>query len=101
MSGEGKGGRVNWHWVRRGAVVAAIVAFLLFRDQLPDFNLEEIVEDLSQGLGKWTYLLVGALAFLETGAFVGQAPRFGVVRQRVVLEHGELHPRWFAAIPGI
>ena len=30
-----------------------------------------MIEDLSKGLGSWTYLLVGALAFLETGAFVG------------------------------
>jgi membrane protein DedA with SNARE-associated domain len=34
-------------------------------------NLTSIVEDIGQRLGKWTYLLVGALAFLETGAFVG------------------------------
>ena len=46
MSGTGNGARVNWHWVRRGVVIAAIVAFLLFRDQLPDFNLEEVVEEL-------------------------------------------------------
>ena len=30
-----------------------------------------LIEDVGQRLGKWTYLLVGALAFLETGAFVG------------------------------
>ena len=29
------------------------------------------VEDAGETLGKWTYLLVGVLAFLETGAFVG------------------------------
>src|SRR4051794_23238082 len=34
-------------------------------------NLTNLVEDVGQRLGKWTYLLVGALAFLETGAFVG------------------------------
>jgi membrane protein DedA with SNARE-associated domain/membrane-associated phospholipid phosphatase len=99
---------VNWHWVRRGAVVAAIVAFLLFRDQLPDFNLEEIVEDLSQGLGKWTYLLVGALAFLETGAFVGLvAPgEFTVILGGAVAGQGDislpliLAITWFAAFAG-
>src|SRR5205085_365017 len=34
-------------------------------------NLTKLIEDVGQRLGKWTYLLVGALAYLETGAFVG------------------------------
>jgi membrane protein DedA with SNARE-associated domain/membrane-associated phospholipid phosphatase len=34
-------------------------------------NIEKLIEDVGQALGKWTYLLVGGLAFLETGAFVG------------------------------
>jgi membrane-associated protein len=37
--------------------------------ELPD--LEQALTDLSDTLGAWTYALVGALAFLETGAFVG------------------------------
>jgi membrane-associated protein len=37
--------------------------------ELPD--LEQALTDLSDTLGSWTYALVGALAFLETGAFVG------------------------------
>ena len=37
--------------------------------QLPD--LEQALTDLSETLGAWTYALVGGLAFLETGAFVG------------------------------
>jgi membrane protein DedA with SNARE-associated domain len=37
--------------------------------KLPD--LEQALTDLSDTLGAWTYALVGALAFLETGAFVG------------------------------
>ena len=63
--------RVERKWIWRGAVVTAIVLFLVFRDQLPSINLEHLIEDLSESLGSWTYLLVGALAFLETGAFVG------------------------------
>jgi membrane protein DedA with SNARE-associated domain/membrane-associated phospholipid phosphatase len=63
--------RLNWKWVRRGLLAAAIVAFFVFRGDLPHIDLQQAVEDLSQGLGAWTYLLVGALAFLETGAFVG------------------------------
>lgn len=38
-------------------------------DLLPD--PERIIEDVATTLGQWTYVLVGALAFLETGAFVG------------------------------
>ncbi len=34
-------------------------------------NLTKLIEDAGRSLGKWTYLLVGGLAFLETGAFVG------------------------------
>ena len=34
-------------------------------------NLTQLIEDVGTALGKWTYLLVGALAYLETGAFVG------------------------------
>ena len=36
---------------------------------LPD--AEEVIEDVAQALGTWTYALVGVMAFLETGAFVG------------------------------
>jgi membrane protein DedA with SNARE-associated domain/membrane-associated phospholipid phosphatase len=63
--------RISWKWVRRGLLAAAIVAFFVFRGDLPHIDLEGAIQDLSQGLGAWTYLLVGALAFLETGAFVG------------------------------
>ena len=58
-------------WLRRGLIVALIVAFVVFRDRLPEIDVEKIIEDLSAGLGAWTYLLVALLAFLETGAFVG------------------------------
>jgi undecaprenyl-diphosphatase len=34
-------------------------------------NVEHLIEDAGQALGKWTYLAVGVLAFLETGAFIG------------------------------
>ncbi len=58
-------------WIFRGAIVALVVLYFVFRDELPEINVEHIIEDLSEGLGSWTYLLVAALAFLETGAFVG------------------------------
>jgi membrane-associated protein len=58
--------------------------------QLPD--LEKALTDLSETLGTWTYLLVGGLAFLETGAFVGLiAPgETAVVLGGVVAAHGEV-----------
>lgn len=51
------------------AVVLAVIAFWVLVTRVLD--LEQILEDVSVTLGKWTYLLVGAFAFLETGAFVG------------------------------
>ena len=34
-------------------------------------NLEDLLIDVGETLGSWTYLLVGAMAFFETGAFIG------------------------------
>jgi undecaprenyl-diphosphatase len=34
-------------------------------------KLEDVMLDIGRTLGPWTYLVVGVLAFLETGAFVG------------------------------
>ena len=49
------------------AVGAALIGFGVI--ELP--NVEQLIEDAGQALGKWTYLAVGVLAFLETGAFIG------------------------------
>jgi membrane protein DedA with SNARE-associated domain len=52
------------------AVAASIYALVLAGVvELPDFP--KLLQDLSDRLGAWTYALVGALAFLETGAFIG------------------------------
>ena len=56
------------------ALVALLAAALVLyaAGVLPDLpDLEQLVEDLAQTLGPWTYALVGVAAFLETGAFVG------------------------------
>jgi membrane protein DedA with SNARE-associated domain/membrane-associated phospholipid phosphatase len=50
-------------------VAAAALVYGLGLIHLP--NLEHLLIDIGTRLGKWTYLLVGALAFFETGAFVG------------------------------
>jgi len=48
---------------------AALAAFASGLVQAPD--LEGTLTDLSETLGPWTYALVAALAFAETGAFIG------------------------------
>ena len=58
------------------AVVALLIvgaAIMLWATgSLPDFpDVKQLVEDVAQTLGQWTYVVVGVLAFLETGAFVG------------------------------
>ena len=100
--------RMSGRWIGRSIVIALIAAFLIFRDQLPDFSLEDLVADLSEELGSWTYLLVGGLAFLETGAFVGLvAPgEFTVMLGGAVAGQGEislpliLGVTWFCAFCG-
>jgi len=38
---------------------------------LQHVDIQKGIEDLAQALGKWTYALVGVIAFAETGAFIG------------------------------
>jgi membrane protein DedA with SNARE-associated domain len=53
-----------------GAIVAVgSLVYGLGLIHLP--NLEKLLIDVGKTLGSWTYLLVGAFAFFETGAFVG------------------------------
>jgi undecaprenyl-diphosphatase len=59
--------RVRWVMVVAIAV-AAIAAFIAFTTLI---DVEQVLEDVSNALGAWTYLLVGVFAFAETGAFVG------------------------------
>ena len=54
------------------AALAAVVALVLTATGTVEIpNLGTRSTDLSDTLGAWTYALVGGLAFLETGAFVG------------------------------
>jgi membrane protein DedA with SNARE-associated domain len=69
LPGEGGGGRKR---LVIGLVAAAIaVGYYLLSRQLGHVDLQGLLEDISETLGAWTYLLVGAFAFAETGAFVG------------------------------
>jgi membrane protein DedA with SNARE-associated domain/membrane-associated phospholipid phosphatase len=54
-------------------VIAAAIAagYYLLSRVIPHEDLQQLLEDVSNTLGAWTYLLVGTFAFAETGAFVG------------------------------
>ncbi len=90
------------------AALAAAAFVLTSTGVVPLPDWEEILTDFSETLGAWTYALVGAMAFLETGAFVGLvAPgETAVVLGGVVAAHGEVQllPMlllvWLAAAAG-
>jgi membrane protein DedA with SNARE-associated domain/membrane-associated phospholipid phosphatase len=73
---------------------------------IPD--IKGLIEDVGRTLGQWTYLLVGGLAFLETGAFVGLvAPgETAILVGGVVAGQGEINVVvligivWFCAVAG-
>jgi membrane-associated protein len=90
------------------AVIAAVAFALTTTGVVPLPDWEKILTDVSETLGAWTYVLVGGLAFLETGAFVGLvAPgETAVVLGGVVAAHGEVDITlmlllvWLAAAAG-
>jgi membrane-associated protein len=53
------------------AALAAVVALAVVAGAVPVPNMNGALEDGSRTLGAWAYPVVGSLAFLETGAFVG------------------------------
>jgi membrane protein DedA with SNARE-associated domain/membrane-associated phospholipid phosphatase len=61
---------------RRGLLLALVVVavaagYYLLTRLIPSEHLQTLLEEVSNTLGAWTYLLVGVFAFAETGAFVG------------------------------
>ena len=69
---------VVWRWrrlslERKGIAILIALALGVYAtgvlSQLPD--PKDVIEDIAEALGPWTYALVGVMAFLETGAFVG------------------------------
>lgn len=58
-------------WVQVVEVIAIAGACLVGFGIVELPNFEHLLEDAGQALGKWTYLAVGLMAFLETGAFLG------------------------------
>jgi len=88
------------------AAAAALALFATGTVQAPD--VEGWLTSLADTLGAWTYALVAALAFLETGAFVGLvAPgETAIVLGGVVAAQGEVSlplialAAWLAAALG-
>jgi membrane protein DedA with SNARE-associated domain/membrane-associated phospholipid phosphatase len=79
-------------WVQVAEVIAIVGAVLVGVGVIELPNFEHLLEDAGQALGKWTYLAVGLLAFLETGAFLGfVAPgETGVIVGGVVAGQGQI-----------
>jgi membrane protein DedA with SNARE-associated domain len=62
--------RLGWEILLIGIVVFAVTTtYGAGLYDLPD--IEKELEEAGEKLGAWTYLIVGGLAFLETGAFIG------------------------------
>jgi membrane protein DedA with SNARE-associated domain/membrane-associated phospholipid phosphatase len=68
---------VVWRWRRLGienkilGLIAAAGLIVYGTGVIHPPSLDEIVLDIGKALGPYTYILVGVMAFLETGAFVG------------------------------
>lgn len=96
---------------REGRVVIALAVAGLIAHGLGAFklpNVEHLIVQLGTSLGQWTYLLVGAMAFAETGAFLGfVAPgEVTVIVGGVVAGQGQINVValiaivWSAAVAG-
>ena len=75
------------------AAVATVVIGLYAAGVFPDLpDAGKVIEDVAQTLGPWTYAVVAAAAFLETGAFVGLvAPgETAVIVAGVIAGQGEI-----------
>ena len=59
----------RWFQAVEAIAIAAFLVIGLGIVHLPNF--EKVLEDVGSRLGQWTYLVVGGLAFAETGAFIG------------------------------
>ncbi|MGN6557750.1 MAG: DedA family protein, partial [Solirubrobacterales bacterium] len=69
--GNGEGPITRKRIVLAIVAVAVAVGYFFLSRKLGSLDLQKLLEEISHTLGSWTYLLVGAFAFAETGAFVG------------------------------
>lgn len=100
--------RLGWP-AALAALVAAAAVVVVASGLLPHPpDPKKLIRDTAQALGPWSYLLVGTLAFLETGAFVGLVVpgETVVIVGGVIAGQGEIDlllligVTWFAAIAG-
>jgi membrane protein DedA with SNARE-associated domain len=71
LAGEGEGGGNRKRALLVIVAIAIGAGYYLLSQKLGHLDLQNLLEDVSNTLGAWTYLLVGLFAFAETGAFVG------------------------------
>jgi len=71
LPGEGEGTSTRKRLLIGAAVVVVGLVYYFISRQLGHLDLQNLLEELSETLGAWTYLLVGFFAFAETGAGVG------------------------------
>ncbi len=91
-----------------GGVLIAVLLCVYGSGAVELPKIETVLVDIGQKLGNWTYLLVGVLAFLETGAFIGLiAPgETAMMLGGVVAGQGEINVvtligiAWIAAVAG-
>lgn len=66
-----------WRWRKletesKGILIVLVAGLAVYGTGLVHIpNVEKLLVDVGTRLGHWTYLLVGAMAYAETGAFLG------------------------------
>lgn len=71
LGGDGEGSRTRKRLLLAAVALAVALGYYLLSQQLGHLDLQRLLEELSNALGAWTYLIVGVFAFAETGAFIG------------------------------
>jgi undecaprenyl-diphosphatase len=71
LPGESAGGSSRKHLLIAIGIAIVAAGYYLVSRELGSLDLQGLLEDISNTLGAWTYLLVGFFAFAETGAFIG------------------------------
>lgn len=79
-------------WMRLGLAAGGLLAVGVVTGVIPFPSVGDALAGLSDALGAWTYLLVPALAFFETAAFLGLVipGETAVLVGGVVAERGEV-----------
>ena len=70
LPGESKASNRKKAGIAVGIAIVAVGYYFVGRE-LGHLDLQNLLEEISETLGAWTYLLVGFFAFAETGAFIG------------------------------